>query len=120
MGLLFGAHWTLAPAVAADLFGLGHFASNYAALQLAPAAGAYLLATRLAGRLYDAAAAAHGDGRDCVGADCFRPAFRILAALCALSAAASAGAALRSRRAYRLVARHMRAAAAAHAQSLRA
>lgn len=70
--------------------------------------GSYLLATRLTGALYDAAAAAHGDGRECVGPDCFRPAFLVLAALSALTAAGCAAAAASSRGVYRLIVRHMR------------
>jgi MFS family permease len=33
-GLVFGGHWSLAPALAADLYGLRHFASNYCLLQV--------------------------------------------------------------------------------------
>ncbi|GBF87528.1 MFS general substrate transporter [Raphidocelis subcapitata] len=116
MGLLFGSHWSLVPAICSDLFGLAHFGSNYTALQFAPAMGSYLLATRLTGALYDAAAAAHGDPRDCVGPDCFRAAFLVLAALALAGAAACAAAAARSRRVYAAIARHMREAEEAEAR----
>ncbi len=33
-GLAFGGHWSLAPALASDFFGLRHFASNYCLLQV--------------------------------------------------------------------------------------
>lgn len=33
-GLAFGGHWSLAPALACDFFGLRHFASNYCLLQV--------------------------------------------------------------------------------------
>ncbi len=33
-GLAFGGHWSLAPALACDFFGLHHFASNYCLLQV--------------------------------------------------------------------------------------
>jgi hypothetical protein len=75
--------------------------------QFAPALGSYLLATRLTGRLYDAAAAAHGDPRECVGPDCFREAFLVLAGLAAGGAAACVVLTARSRRLYRLICRHM-------------
>ncbi len=52
-GLVFGCHWTLVPAVASELFGLRYFASIYSTMQLFAAAGSYLLATLLAGTLYD-------------------------------------------------------------------
>lgn len=74
--------------------------------QFAPAAGSYLLATRLTGRLYDKAAAAHGDPRECVGPDCFREAFLILAAMAAASALACVVCAVRSRGAYRAIVSH--------------
>lgn len=87
--------------------GLTHFATNYTVFQFAPAAGSYLLATRLTGALYDRAAAAHGDGHTCVGPDCFRTAFLILAAGCAAGAAASGVATARSAGVYRQIARHL-------------
>ena len=34
MGAVFGAHWSLLPAITSDAFGLKHFAANYAALQV--------------------------------------------------------------------------------------
>ncbi|KAI8475459.1 MAG: Nodulin-like-domain-containing protein [Monoraphidium minutum] len=108
MGLLFGSHWSLVPAITSDLFGLANFGSNYCFLQFAPAAGSYLLATRLAGRLYDAAAAAHGDPRECIGPDCFRAAFLILSAMAALSALGCGACAVRSRGAYRLIVKHLK------------
>ncbi len=33
-GLTFGAHWSLIPALASELFGLRYFASNYCLLQV--------------------------------------------------------------------------------------
>lgn len=35
-GFAFGGHWSLAPALACDFFGLRHFASNYCLLQVRP------------------------------------------------------------------------------------
>ncbi|KAF8069613.1 Dclre1a [Scenedesmus sp. PABB004] len=94
---------------AVDLFGLKHFAANYTTLQFAPAAGSYLLASWLTGALYDAAARAHGDPHDCIGPDCFRRAFLLLAGLAAVGAVACAVATARSRRAYAAMAQHLRA-----------
>jgi MFS family permease len=34
MGLTFGAHWSLLPAITSDIFGLLHFAANYTTLQV--------------------------------------------------------------------------------------
>jgi len=84
--------------------------------KFAPALGSYLLATRLTGRLYDRAAAAHGDAHECVGPDCFKEAFLILAALSALSTVACGVAAARSRRVYRQICRHLHEVQEAEAQ----
>ncbi|EFJ44963.1 hypothetical protein VOLCADRAFT_94778, partial [Volvox carteri f. nagariensis] len=80
-GLAFGAHWGLIPAITSDLFGLSHFGSNYTALQLGPAAGGYLLATVLTGKLYDRVARRHGDKLYCVGADCYFDTWCVLGGL---------------------------------------
>lgn len=108
LGLCFGSHWSLMPAVCSDLFGLSHFGSNYTTLQFAPAIGSYLMATLLTGRMYDRAASAHGTPRECAGQDCFSGAFLSLAALAALSAAACTAAAARSAGVYKRMLQHMK------------
>lgn len=77
-------------------------------VQFAPAAGSYLLATGLTGWLYDKAAAAHGDPHQCIGPDCFRETFLILAGLAGVTSIACSVATSRSRRAYQAVAQHLR------------
>ncbi|BDA46699.1 probable transporter MCH1 [Coccomyxa sp. Obi] len=99
-GLAFGGHWSLAPALACDFFGLRHFASNYCLLQLAPALGGFALATELAGYLYDRTAAEQGHHHNCRGHQCFRPAFLICAILCLFAAAAATVLHLRMRSLY--------------------
>ncbi|WIA09948.1 hypothetical protein OEZ85_010161 [Tetradesmus obliquus] len=108
LGVAFGAHWSLLPAITSDLFGLKHFAANYTTLQFAPAMGSYLLATEVTGWLYDRAAEAHGDIHQCIGPDCFRTAFLLLAGLAALSSLACCLATSRSRRAYVALAMHLK------------
>ena len=78
------------------------------ASQFAPAAGSYLLATRLTGWLYDKAAAEHGDPHECIGPDCFRAAFLLLSGLAVVSSLACSIATSRSRRAYLALAVHLR------------
>eukprot|EP00878_Enallax_costatus_P018911 GHUV01019934.1.p2 GENE.GHUV01019934.1~~GHUV01019934.1.p2 ORF type:complete len:129 (+),score=36.51 GHUV01019934.1:1262-1648(+) len=73
-------------------------------VQFAPAAGGYLLATRLTGWLYDTAAARHGDSHECIGPDCFRVAFLLLSAVAAISSVACSVATARSRVAYEMIA----------------
>lgn len=118
LGLVFGAHWSLLPAITSDAFGLKHFAANYATLQFAPAAGSYVLATLLPGYLYDEAARAHGDPRRCIGSDCFGTAFQVLAMLAALSAALCVLAVVRSRPLYRTIFSHLHKVDVEHAHSV--
>ncbi|CAL5228367.1 g11486 [Coccomyxa viridis] len=100
-GLAFGAHWSLIPALASELFGLRFFASNYCLLQLAPALGGFALATELAGALYDRQAAAQDNHTYCKGSLCFRQAFLVCTGLCLCATAASAALYMRSRALYR-------------------
>lgn len=89
-GTTFGATWTLMSVVTSELFGLQHFALNYATVQLAPAAAACVCPTLLVGLLYDHAAWSHHsqDNHDhpiqCHGRSCFLPAFLLLTLLAVL------------------------------------
>lgn len=107
LGFVFGAHWSLLPAITSDVFGLKHFAANYTTLQIAPALGSLLLASRLTGWLYDEAAKRHGDVHVCIGQDCFQKAFMILSGLAAVSSLASLIATARSRVVYRVIHEHL-------------
>jgi hypothetical protein len=49
LGLSYGAVFSLIPAIAADVFGLRHFAATYSGLQTACAIGCYVFPTKLAG-----------------------------------------------------------------------
>eukprot|EP00201_Polytomella_parva_P022951 CAMPEP_0175044902 /NCGR_PEP_ID=MMETSP0052_2-20121109/4089_1 /TAXON_ID=51329 ORGANISM="Polytomella parva, Strain SAG 63-3" /NCGR_SAMPLE_ID=MMETSP0052_2 /ASSEMBLY_ACC=CAM_ASM_000194 /LENGTH=1466 /DNA_ID=CAMNT_0016308301 /DNA_START=145 /DNA_END=4546 /DNA_ORIENTATION=+ len=85
IGLAFGAHWCLIPAITTDIFGLKYFGTNYSLLQIGPAIGSYFLATLLMGREYEAAAAKQGGGMNCVGRECYRTSWVVL---CILNASA--------------------------------
>lgn len=85
-GLTFGASWTLMSVTTSELFGLKHFASNYAAVQLAPILASTICPPFLVGWLFDRAARAqhphaHHPDIPCVGPACFGPSFGILTAL---------------------------------------
>ena len=81
VGLAFGAHWALLPSLSSELFGLDSFASIYTLLQLAPAACGYGFGALLIGFLYQETGKKHGDpAGTCVGADCFKLSFIIMAA----------------------------------------
>ncbi|KAL4452086.1 hypothetical protein ABPG75_007748 [Micractinium tetrahymenae] len=90
-GFAFGGHWTLFPSLVSELFGLARFAANYSLAQLAPALGSVTLAMGLAGWLYDRALTRQGaEGGPCVGPDCFRLTFLLLAGLGLAATACSA------------------------------
>ena len=109
-GLAFGAHWSLLPSLASELFGLGSFASIYTLLQLPPALVIYGVGAQLVPRLYQAAGRRHGDpGSTCLGPDCFRLAFLVMAALAAWATALSAWLLVRTRSRYRRLADALRA-----------
>ncbi|KAK9818151.1 hypothetical protein WJX72_007867 [[Myrmecia] bisecta] len=85
-GFAYGGHWSLMPALASEVFGLTHFATNYCLLQMATSIGSYTLATKLAGYLYQQSVTRHGDSDNiCLGQDCFRLTFLIAAGLGLLS-----------------------------------
>ena len=102
-GAAFGGHWAVAAAALPELFGAPAFASIYAALQVAPAAGSVLLARCLAGRVYDRAAAAQGapPGGECRGGACFGPTLLALAGLQACGGVVAFTLAWRARAKYR-------------------
>lgn len=89
-GLAFGACWALLPALAADLFGLAHLASNYCLVQLAPALGSIGFATLLAGQLYQAYGRVHGDpAGTCVGPACYGVALMVASGACGVGLGAA-------------------------------
>lgn len=86
LGACYGGMFTLIPAIAADIFGLRHFAANYAGLQTACAIGSYVFPTQLAGWFYQKAAMHHEDEGMCIGRDCFGPAFVVEGLVCLVAA----------------------------------
>lgn len=102
-GIAFGAHWTLMPALASEIFGLDSFASIYTMLQLSPAVGGYALGAGLVWSLYRAALHRHGqpDTGTCVGADCFKASFLTMSGLAIFSTFLSLWLMIRTRQIYR-------------------
>lgn len=82
-GVAFGGQWAVIPSVVADLFGITHFASTYAVIQIAPAAGNFLLGTMLVGTVYEAAKkhSATPDNRYCLGSACYATTWLIILGL---------------------------------------
>ena len=87
--------WAM-PTLVMELFGSKHFGANRGIVGLSPAIGGYLLSTKVAGRVYAAAAA---DGVECAaGGACFRNAWGINLACATIAALACAALARRDRR----------------------
>lgn len=100
-GMAFGGFWVLNTSIVSEVGGLRSFASNYTALQLAPALGSYCLSSKLAGWGYDREAARQAGGPGCLGPLCYRATFLLLAALSVAAAACNAALYLRTRGLYR-------------------
>jgi hypothetical protein len=91
VGFCFGAQWPLVFAIVSELFGLRRFSTLHNLGGLASPVGSYILNVRVAGRLYDAAAARQrgGSGRVCLGVECYRRSFLIITAATAAGALVS-------------------------------
>ncbi|CAN6197136.1 unnamed protein product [Urochloa humidicola] len=98
IGFCFGAQWPLVFAVISEVFGLKYYSTLYNFGGMASPVGSYVLNVRVAGRLYDAAAARQGGSvvgvggkhdRVCLGVECFRRSFLIITAATVLGAVVS-------------------------------
>eukprot|EP00873_Tetraselmis_striata_P006611 jgi/Tetstr1/426875/TSEL_017089.t1 len=103
-GISFGCHWTLLATLTSEVFGLKYFATIYKLLSLAPSIGGYLLATLLAGNVYDAHV--EGKGNDCHGRECFRETFLVCSALSLIEVAAGVILVFRTRHIYKALLQH--------------
>ena len=108
-GVSFGAHWSLLPSLSSEIFGLDSFASVYTILQLAPAAASYGFGAMLIASVYSAAGLRHDDPQgSCLGSDCFRRAYLIMAAFAAGAGCLSIWLTMRTMKLYSLEARALR------------
>ncbi|RID54739.1 hypothetical protein BRARA_G02039 [Brassica rapa] len=73
----------LSIATISELFGLRHFGINYNVILLGNPIGATIFSALLAGYIYDKEAEKQGNPT-CVGPDCFRETFLVLAGVCGL------------------------------------
>ncbi|CAM6065747.1 unnamed protein product [Sphagnum tenellum] len=112
VGLAHGAHWTLMVATSSELFGLKHFGALYNTLSISATVGSYLLSVKLAGYIYDrqlatiqAAALATGKiltgPQKCIGPQCFRSTFLVMAGVCGLGCLALSCLVARTRKVYK-------------------
>lgn len=111
VGLAHGAHWTLMVATSSELFGLKNFGALYNTLSISATVGSYLLSVKLAGYIYDqqvasllAAAVAEGQvltgPQKCVGPQCFRSTFLVMASVCGFGCLALIRLIARTRKVY--------------------
>ena len=97
IGFCFGAQWPLVFAIISEVFGLKYYSTLYNFGGMASPVGSYILNVRVAGRLYDAAAArqrngAGGGGKHdklCLGVECYKRSFLIITAATVAGAAVS-------------------------------
>lgn len=80
-GFGFGCFWSLMMVLTSELFGLANFATNQVLMHFAPTVGSLVLATQIAGNLYELEAKHQGTPGTCTGPYCFRWAFIIIAGM---------------------------------------
>lgn len=95
-GFSYGAYWSLVPAFAADRWGTRAYGAVYSICTLSTAAASFALSSALTDAFYDA----HAVDGNCTGSVCFRGAFLVLSACCAVSALLGAWLMVRTRPMY--------------------
>ncbi|OMO65267.1 Nodulin-like protein [Corchorus capsularis] len=90
LGICYGVQFSIMIPTVSELFGLKHFGIFYNFMSLGNPLGAFLFSGLLAGYLYDSEAAKQGAGSSvCVGPNCFRLTFLVLAGLSAMGSVLS-------------------------------
>ncbi|KAJ0006726.1 hypothetical protein Pint_30214 [Pistacia integerrima] len=102
LGVCYGIIYSLMVPIASELFGLKHFGIIYNFVLLGNPIGALLFSGILAGYVYDAEAAKQGSST-CLGAECFRLTFQILAGVCGLGTILSTILTIRIRPVYQML-----------------
>lgn len=111
MGFSFGAQLPLLFAIISELFGLKYFSTLFNCGQLASPLGSYILNVRVTGMLYDREALKQLNARGltrkdvkdltCLGSQCYKLPFVILASVTFFGALVSLGLAIRTRKFYK-------------------
>ncbi|KAJ8755124.1 hypothetical protein K2173_018922 [Erythroxylum novogranatense] len=102
LGICFGVLYAVMVPTASELFGLKHFGLIYNFIMLGNPIGALLFSGVLAGYVYDAEAAKQGSST-CLGPDCFKVTFLVLAGICGLSSILSIILTVRVRPVYQML-----------------
>ncbi|GLJ49227.1 hypothetical protein SUGI_1039590 [Cryptomeria japonica] len=122
VGLGYGAHWSITPATASELFGLKNFGVLYNFLTMANPAGSLIFSGFIAGSIYDWEAEKQHQPRHhmkagtmttgpfdedhplkCVGVVCFSLTYKIMVGVCIFGAVLSMILVYRTRRVYRTI-----------------
>ncbi|CAH9108753.1 unnamed protein product [Cuscuta epithymum] len=102
LGVCFGVQFGIMIPTASELFGLRHFGVIFNFMQLGNPIGALLFSGSLAGYVYDKEAASQGAAH-CMGPNCFRLTFLVLAGVCALGSLLSIILTVRIRPVYQML-----------------
>ncbi|XP_031385854.1 protein NUCLEAR FUSION DEFECTIVE 4 isoform X2 [Punica granatum] len=102
LGVCYGVQFSIMIPTASELFGLKHFGIIFNFMGLGNPIGALLFSGLMAGKLYDAEAAKQGSST-CVGTDCFKVTFLILAGMCGLGTLLSIILSVRIRPVYQML-----------------
>ncbi|KAF5453261.1 hypothetical protein F2P56_028177 [Juglans regia] len=102
LGICYGVQYSTMVPTVSEIFGLKHFGIIYNSMGLGNPLGAILFSSLLAGYVYDAEAAIQG-GSTCLGPNCFRLTFLVLAGICVLGTILSIILTIRVRPVYQLL-----------------
>ncbi|XP_015870752.3 protein NUCLEAR FUSION DEFECTIVE 4 [Ziziphus jujuba] len=102
LGICYGIQYSVMVPTTSELFGLKHFGVIYSFMGLGNPIGAFLFSALLAGYVYDAEASKQGSST-CLGPDCFRLTFLVLAGVCGLGAILSVILTIRIRPVYQML-----------------
>lgn len=101
VGVCYGSQWSLMPTIASELFGNEHLGTIFNTITSAGPIGSYILSIWVVGYLYDKEVA--GDGNTCIGIQCFRLSFLIMAAVALFGSLVALGLFLWTRKFYKHV-----------------
>ncbi|KAK9268701.1 hypothetical protein L1049_000462 [Liquidambar formosana] len=102
LGICYGVQISVMVSTASELFGLKHFGIIYNFMSIGNPIGAFLLSGLLAGYVYDNEAAKQSSV-SCLGPDCFRLTFLVLAGVCGIGSILSVVLTIRIKPVYRVL-----------------
>lgn len=102
LGVCYGVQFAIMVPTASELFGLEHFGIIFNFMQIGNPFGALLFSGGLAGYVYDAEASKQGVS-SCLGPNCFRLTFLVLAGICGLGSILSIILTVRIRPVYQML-----------------